>query len=186
MSRFLLLLLVPTLALAGCGGKDDDGRELSLSEKVTREVREEMARENLDLGGGKGLPQAELTPEGELLVDGKPVGLDPAQRELALAYRGNVAAVAEAGAGIGLQGVELAKDSIVLAFKGIASGQGPDAAEVQAKEKAKEIEAQAQALCDRLPALYQSQQDLAAAVPEFAPYADMDESDINDCHVNVN
>ena len=27
---------------------------------------------------------------------------------------------------------------------------------------------------------------LAAAVPEFAPYAKMDESDIGDCHVNVN
>ena len=27
---------------------------------------------------------------------------------------------------------------------------------------------------------------LAEAVPEFAPYAEMDESDIDDCHVNVN
>ena len=48
------------------------------------------------------------------------------------------------------------------------------------------IEVAAMALCDRLPALYQSQQALAAAVPEFAPYADMDESDIDDCHVNAN
>ncbi|GGA76502.1 hypothetical protein GCM10011521_13430 [Arenimonas soli] len=186
MSRLLFLLLVPTLALAGCGGKDDAGRELSLSEKVTREVREEMARENLDVGGGKDLPHAELTPEGELLIDGKPVGLDPAQRELALAYRGNIAAIAEAGAGIGLQSAELAKDSIVLAFQGLASGEGTASVEEKTREKAKEIEATAKALCDRLPALYQSQQALAAAVPEYAPYADMDESDIDDCHVNVN
>ncbi|HEY9143571.1 MAG TPA: hypothetical protein VIM90_06010 [Arenimonas sp.] len=186
MSRLPLLLLVPVLALAGCGGKDDDSRELSLAETVAREVREEMARENLDVGRGKDLPPAELTPEGELLIDGKPVGLDPAQRELAIAYRDNVAAIAEAGAGIGMQGAELAKDSIGIAINGLLSGEGTAAVEENAKEKAKAIEAEAKSLCERLPALYQSQQALAEAVPEFAPYAEMDESDIDNCHVNAN
>ncbi|WP_339828446.1 hypothetical protein [uncultured Arenimonas sp.] len=186
MSRLSLFLLVPVLALAGCGGKDDGGGDLSLAEKVAREVREEMASENLDLGRGKGLPHAELTPEGEMLIDGKPVGLDPAQRELAIAYRGNVAAIAEAGVGIGMQGAELAKESVGIAINGLLSGEGTAAVEENAKEKAKEIEAVALTLCDRLPELYQSQQALAEAVPEFAPYADMDESDIDDCHVNVN
>lgn len=186
MSRLPLLLLVPVLALAGCGGKDDGGGDLSLAEKVAREVREEMASENLDLGRGKGLPRAELTPEGEMLIDGKPVGLDPAQRELAIAYRGNVAAIAEAGVGIGMQGAELAKESVGIAINGLLSGEGTAAVEENAKEKAKEIEAVALTLCDRLPELYQSQQALAEAVPEFAPYAEMDESDIDDCHVNAN
>lgn len=185
MSRLSLLLLVPVLALAGCGGKDD-GSDLSLAETVAREVREEMATENLDLGRGKGLPRAELTPEGEMLIDGKPVGLDPAQRELAIAYRGNVAAIAEAGVGIGMQSAELAKESLGIAINGLLSGEGTAAVEENTKEKAKEIEAVALTLCDRLPELYQSQQALAEAVPEFAPYADMDESDIDDCHVNVN
>ncbi|GAB2653861.1 hypothetical protein [Arenimonas aestuarii] len=185
MSRLPLLLFVPVLALAGCGG-NDDGSDLSLAETVAREVREEMARENLDLGRSDGLPRAELTPEGEMLIDGKPVGLDPAQRELALAYRGNVAAIAEAGAGIGMQSAELAKESIGIAINGLLSGEGTAAVEENAKKKAKEIETVAMALCDRLPALYESQQALAEAVPEFEPYADMDPSDIDDCQVNVN
>jgi hypothetical protein len=186
MSRLPLFLLVPVLALAGCGGKDDGGGELTLAEKVAREVREEMARENLDLGRGKGHPHAELTPDGEMLIDGKAVGLDPEQRELALAYRGHVAAIAEAGAGIGMQSAELAKESIGIAINGLLSGEGTAAVEKNAKEKAKEIESVAMSLCERLPALYESQQALAEAVPEFAPYAEMDPSDIDDCHVNVN
>ena len=77
-------------------------------------------------------------------------------------------------------------DSIGIAINGLLSGEGTAAVEEKTKEKAKEIEATAMALCERLPALYQSQQALAEAVPEFAPYAEMDESDIDDCHVNVN
>lgn len=186
MSRLPLLMLAPLLALAACGNASDDAATgTTLAEKVTREIREEMARENLDVGGGKGLPPAELTPEGELLIDGKAVGLDASQRELAIAYRADMAAIAEHGAAIGMEAAGLAKESIGIAIDGLLSGEGTGAVEAKTKEKAKDIEVAAMALCDRLPALYQSQQALAAAVPEFAPYAQMDKSDIDDCHVNA-
>lgn len=187
MSRLSLLLLAPLLALAACGANGDDaGSGATLAEKVGREIREEMANENLDLGRGDGLPRGELTPEGELLIGGDPVGLDASQRELAMAYRADVAAVAEHGARIGMEAADLAKQSVGIAIQGLFSGEGTAAVEKNAEEKAKEIEIAAMALCDQLPVLYQSQQALAAAVPEFAPYAKMDESDIDDCHVNVN
>jgi len=186
MSRLSLLLLAPLLALAACGANGDDASTGgSLADKVTREIREEMANENLDLGRGDGQPRAEITPEGELIIDGKPVGLDASQRELAMAYRADVAAIAEHGARIGMEAADLAKGSVGIAIQGLFSGEGTDAVEKNVESKAKDIEVAAMALCDRLPALYQSQQALAAAVPEFAPYANMDESDIDDCHVNT-
>ncbi|KFL38094.1 hypothetical protein [Arenimonas donghaensis] len=186
MSRLSLLLLAPLLALAACGANGDDASTgSSLADKVTREIREEMATENLDLGRGDDLPRAELTPEGELIIGGEPVGLDPSQRELAIAYRADVAAIAEHGARLGLEAAGLAKESIGIAIQGLFTGEGTAAVEENAKKKSKEIEVAALALCDRLPALHQSQQALAAAVPEFAPYAKMDQSDIDDCHVNV-
>lgn len=187
MSRLSLFLLAPLLALAACGANGDDtGSGATLADKVSLEVREEMAKENLDLGRSDGLPRAELTPEGELLIGGEPVGLDASQRELAMAYRADVAAIAEHGARIGIEAADLAKESVGIAIQGLFSGEGTAAVEENAKKKSKDIEVAAMALCDRLPALYQSQQALAAAVPEFAPYADMDESDIDDCHVNAN
>ncbi|HEX5693448.1 MAG TPA: hypothetical protein VFY00_02385 [Arenimonas sp.] len=187
MSRLSLLLLAPMmLALAACGAdRDDASPGTTLAEKVSHEVREEMARENLDLGRGNGLPRAELTPEGELLIAGEAVGLDASQRELAIAYREDMADVAERGAAVGIEAAGIAKDSIDLAISGLLSGEGTAAVEEQAKERAKEIESTAMALCESLPSLYASQQALAAAVPEFAPYAQMDESDIDDCQVNI-
>lgn len=188
MSRLLTLLIVPMLALAGCGGsKDADARDGSLAEKVAREVREEMANENLSVSDkDKNLPRAEITPEGVLVIDGQPVAMDPSQKALAVAYRQNVAAVAEAGATIGVEAAGLAKDSVVAALEGVFNGEGTEGVEAKVKEKSKGIEAAALTLCAQLPALLASERALADAVPEFAPYADMDESDIDDCHVNIN
>lgn len=39
-------------------------------------------------------------------------------------------------------------------------------------------------ICDRLPGLYKAQQDLAAALPAFQPYASMDEGDAEDCRTS--
>jgi len=47
--------------------------------------------------------------------------------------------------------------------------------------EAGKIEAQAKQLCTLLPGMMAKQQALAAAVPEFKPYATMDQSDIDDC-----
>ena len=40
---------------------------------------------------------------------------------------------------------------------------------------------QAIEICVQLPALLETQQQLSASLPEFAPYANMDQSDIDDC-----
>src|SRR5690606_11483807 len=53
--------------------------------------------------------------------------------------------------------------------------------EKRVEAEAEKLEATAMQLCERLPGLLASQQALAAAVPEFAPYARMETSDIEDC-----
>lgn len=187
MNRLSLLLIVPVLALAACtGGQDDAGPGLvaRATQEIREEIRKELATENLSLGKGRnGEPRAELSPEGDLLIDGEAVPLDPAQRERVLAYRSELAAVAEAGAEIGLESASLAKEAVGSALQAVASGKSPASVEEAAKARAAEIEASAKALCDRLPGLYAAQQALVEAVPEFAPYAGMDESDVADCRV---
>ena len=187
MNRLSLIMIVPVLALAACTvgdkpeGRDDGG----VVDALIAEVREEVANENLSLGRGKdGEPPAEITPAGDLLIDGQAVPLTAAQREKMLAYRTELAGVAEAGATIGLRSAGLAKDAAATAIAGALRGDDSGAIEAKIKEDAAGIEESARALCDGLPRLYAAQQALVDAVPEFAPYAEMDEADIDDCHVN--
>lgn len=187
---FTVSLLASALFLSACSrGAEplaEAEKELEgLADKVGAEVREELATENIGLNGDdKSLPKAEITPAGDLVIDGKTIALDGKQRALTLAYRERVTDVAEAGARVGMQGAELATKAMKEAAQSVFSGDKAGM-EARMKEEAKAIRASAAALCDQLPALRQAEQDLAAAVPEFAPYADMDENDINDCHAEA-
>lgn len=184
---FALLLALSSLGLAACGAADEAASEAksgwaAIAEEAKAGIREEMANENLDIGKHiDGLPRAALSPQGDLLIDGKPVELTHAQRKQLLAFRTNLAAIAEAGAEIGLQAAELAtvamKESAKAAF-------GGDTASLEARmeKEAGAIKLAAKALCDRLPDLLESQRLAAEAVPEFRPYATMTVKDIDDCH----
>jgi hypothetical protein len=58
----------------------------------------------------------------------------------------------------------------------------PDRIEQRIEAEAEKIKASATKLCDRLPAMLDTQTRLAAAMPEFRPYATMDQSDIDECY----
>jgi hypothetical protein len=127
-----------------------------------------------------GRPRGEITPQGDLLVDGKPVAIDASQRALLLDYRGEVIAIAEAGIAIGGKGVGLAESALKQAAGAIFSGQ-TDEMERSIEAEAQKLESEARVLCTKLPAMLETQQQLAASLPEFKPYATMTQADIDDC-----
>lgn len=185
-----MLVAVASLGLAACGARDKAEAEAregfsGLADKAATELRDELATENLQVGEGiDGLPRAEISPQGELIIGGEKVALDANQQALALQYRKNLAGVAEAGVEVGLEGAALAGDALAAAAKGAFGGDTAEA-EKRINAEAEGVRASARRLCDLLPALHASEQALKAAVPEFAPYADMDEADITDCHAEV-
>ncbi|WP_345295018.1 DUF2884 family protein [Luteimonas vadosa] len=146
-------------------------------------ARDELRNSNISLSkGAEGLAKAEITPQGELLIDGRPVATNPAQKMLLKDYRQSLIAVAESGMDIGTQGADIAGKAMGHAVKGIFSGMSEEEIEQSMAAESEAIEAAAQQLCDKLPALLASERQLAAALPEFAPYATMDEGDIDDCN----
>lgn len=187
-----LLALMLCLPLLACGNRpqaNDAGGDTRLGQKVreaTDKARKEMAGKNISVSSDDGA-KVEISPAGDLLINGNTVAVDDARRKLLLQYREQVMQVAEAGIEIGVQGANLGARAAGEAIKGILSGD-TDKIEERVNAEAKKLEESAAKICDRLPAMLATQQQLAAAVPEFKPYAKMDQGDIDECrdgHVTV-
>ena len=182
-----LIALLLCLPLAACGGQPPasgttETADSTLGKKVreaTDEARRKLATENINVSRDNGT-KAEITPAGDLLIDGKAVGVDDAQRKLLLEYRAQVLKVAEAGIEIGVQGANLGVRAAGEAIKGIFSGD-TDKIEERVNAEAKKLEESAAHICEQMPALLTTQQRLAAAIPEFKPYATMSQDDIDEC-----
>jgi len=125
--------------------------------------------------------KAQITPQGDLLIDGKKVTATPEQREMLLGYRRRVIGIAEAGMDIGTQGADLGIRAAKEAMWGAFTGKSDKDIEASIKPQTEKIKAAAATLCRRLPDLLSSQQKLAAAMPEFRPYATMQQKDVDDC-----
>ncbi|MDQ3618086.1 MAG: YggN family protein [Pseudomonadota bacterium] len=169
-------------------------------DKALREAREKMATENIDINGDMGirignsnvsrraakdaqgnpLPEAAISPVGDLLIDGVQVPIDEAQRALLLQYRGHVMEMIEVGMSLGVKGADLGMQAAGEALRGVFRGQ-TDGFEQRINAEADRIEAEAMQLCDRLPAMLATQRQLADALPAFRPYATMTEQDVDDC-----
>ena len=174
--------------LSACGNQKDVNLDTSgvIAEAMTdvsAEVDQALATENISISDDNDRTEAEITPQGDLMIDGRKVEVTPAQRALLLEYRGQVAGIAKAGAAIGMQGASLASKAVGQALAGAFSGN-TDEMEKSIEAEASKIEAEALKLCSRLPAMHATQQALAAALPEFKPYATMTQDDVDDCSSN--
>ena len=194
----LLVALSPLVAQAGTVrtevAKDfDDARQEIRTEMA--KARAELETENLSLDGlnfgeeprdeasrRRNLPKGEITPRGDLLIDGKAVALDARQRRQVLDYRAQVIDIARTGIDAGEQAAMLAIEATdVSLFRLIAGGlTGSLERKVEATVQ-REIQPMVLKICHRLPQLRDSQQALAASVPEFRPYATLDSDDVENC-----
>jgi hypothetical protein len=160
-------------------------------QKAMQEAKQELASKNIDLNrihvGGShrndkdSRPRAEITPQGELLIAGRRVAATPAQQGLLLDYRKQIVGIAETGMDIGTQGADLGIQASKAALWGAFAGKSDKDIEATIKPQTDKIKAAALKLCQRLPDLLSSQEKLAAAMPEFRPYATMEQKDVDDC-----
>ena len=210
LSAFALVLLVPLTACSQAPQSDarsgaanqtaqvakDAGETPSHSmisgeiQKAMEEAKKDLATKNIDVNNvhigndhsdKSSQPKAEITPQGDLLIAGKKVAATPAQQVLLLDYRQQIVGIAEAGMDIGTQGADLGLNAAKEALWGALSGKSDKDIEASIKPQTDKIQAAALKLCKRLPEMLTSQQKLAAAMPEFRPYATMEQKDVDDC-----
>lgn len=201
----LLTVLLPLSALAAPPAAAGELRE-SLAE-ARAEVRREMATaraelrdENLELGQslrfrsngkrsaddeGTG-PRGEITPDGDLLIDGEPVAVDARQRAQLRAYRNQVIEVALAGMEVGEKAAEVALESVDRSVIGLVFSAMTGRLERQLEQTIRTtLEPGILQLCRSLPPLLESQQALAASVPEFQPYATLERDEVESCETDM-
>ena len=175
----LAAVLLASLAMLGCR-KFESLDASSLAAKAGNKINEQ----NLSIGGHDlGSPEAELTPQGDLLIGGNKVAVTVEQHALLVRHRELLEQVARDGVEVGLQGAAIATHAVGEAVTGIFDGDKARA-KANIEAQAGKVKESARRLCDRLPALYESQQAVAAAVPEFRPYAKMTPDDAKHCHAD--
>jgi hypothetical protein len=204
----LTLALACLLPLAACSKANDaahtaDRQTSMLGDKIRagmEKAKKELETKNIDVShvhvnvkngghgtsvysddGDNGLPKAEISPQGDFLIEGRKIAATPAQQALLLDYRSQVIGIAEAGMDIGANAADLGINAAKEAIFGAISGKSDKEIEASIKPQTDRIEAAAAQLCSRLPGLQRAQQQLAAALPEFKPYATMTQKDIDDC-----
>lgn len=199
----LLVALSPLAAHAGTV-RGEVAQDLA---DARAEVRADLAEEraklengNLSLGDSlhfgkerkhdaerrRALPAGEITPQGDLLVDGKAVAIDAAQRKQLLDYRAQVIALAKTGIDAGERAAMLAIDATDVGMFRLIVGAMTGSLERRVKATVvREIQPAVLQICRGLPGLRESQQALAASVPEFKPYATLEQDDIDDCERDV-
>jgi hypothetical protein len=211
LNALALTLLLP---LAACGKTDHAGSQPASSattaqaaadkapaswvarrvDNAMQKARQELATKNIDvdtvhigssLRSGGTTSKAQITPQGELLIDGKQVAATPEQHQMLLDYRQQIIGIAEAGMEIGTQGADLGMHAASAALSGVFSGKSDKEIEAAIKPQTDRIQAAALELCKRLPDLRAAQQQLATAMPAFKPYATMTQEDVQDCDKNI-
>ena len=201
-----LLAAAPLFTAQAADGNTGIGGEIRQElANVRKEVRIELAKAKQELDTGNlrldngfqfgahdtrkskrakaDLARAEITPRGDLLIDGKVQAIDAGQRRQLLAYRGQVIMVAKAGIDVGQRSADaalaaLGEGSWVGLLVGAVTGSLERRVERVVKQ---EIEPAVRGICRQLPAMMDSQQRLSASVPQFRPYATLEADDVANC-----
>ncbi|SFS13002.1 hypothetical protein SAMN05216570_2773 [Dyella sp. OK004] len=126
-------------------------------------------------------PNAVIHANGDLLIDDKAVAIDATQRELLKRYQQNAVAVREHGVATGKAGAAVAGAAIKGAVDSVTSGDSKEI-DKQVDAQAKQVDLEAAKICEDLKGVQLAQDQLAASLPAFKPYAGiLREDDDEDC-----
>ncbi len=132
------------------------------------------------------LPKAEITPQGDFLIEGKAQAIDPRQRRELLTYRGQVIDIAIRGIDIGERAGQAALDAVGTSWMGMLFGAMTGSLERRVERVVRQqVGPGVRDICRQLPEVHATQQRLASALPAFRPYATLDRDDIDECETEV-
>ncbi len=213
-SLILALLALPALSACQQGqtpnGATQGDKPQTLAGQVTatalQGVRENLRNGSLRIGGGQGirfgdiqvdgyqgdgsengLPLLEITPTGELVLQGQRLPLSTEQQSAVQNYRQQALALADGGIAIGIRGADMGGAALSSAIGSAISMAGGDSSvlERELRAHAATLQNEVRTLCDQLGTLHQAQEQLSASLPAFAPYAVITPGAVQQCHAQA-
>lgn len=163
-TSFFALALVPLLS--GCIISSDDNGTLN----------------QITFGNGQvtihaqGEPDAIVAADGGLRVDGEAVALSASQQALLKRYHADALQLRSDGLAVGSAGIAVAGKAVGSVIRGLLSGD-PDRIEPEVEADTARIHAKVAKLCDHLADLQSTQDAVAASLPAFQPYAQIESGD---------
>lgn len=121
-----------------------------------------------------------VTAQGDLVIDGKPVVLNAAQAQIVTRYFASAMALRSDAVKTGVAGASTAATAITSVAAGLASGD-TDSIDARVNASTVKLDAAANKICTDLQSLQNAQDDLAAALPQFKPYATIAKHEVDDC-----
>lgn len=173
------LLLPALLAASGCipGVRGEIDRSIA-------EARTQLHRDPLALQA-EGRPDAAITPGGAFTVDGEPVAIDAGQRQALLDYRAAMIAYADTALDVTAEEAgPLATRATTWALVGLFTGSG-EWADRRIEADSARLEERVRQLCPELLRAWSAQAELESVLPEFAPYASLEQQDLIDCQADA-
>lgn len=171
----LAALSCSLLLLAGCAAFRTADADLDTAAR-------QVATENMTLtADAASTPKAAITPQGDFLVAGQTVATTPRQRKELLAYRAQYIDIAQQGIAIGHEGVDVGRRAMVPLVFASLFGASDKSIDASMDKRMAGVRAATAKLCDRMPALMVAQQQLAADLPAFKPYATLTPKKVDDC-----
>lgn len=178
LARFCVLSCSLLLLPACTAFRTADGELDAASQK--------LATENVTLTAEDGnVPDAAITPRGDFLIAGKRVPLTGQQRKEVAVYRAQYIEIAREGIAIGHEGIEAGRRAVVPMVFAALFGASDHEIQASMDKRLGGVREAAMKLCDRLPDLMATDQQLAADLPAFQPYATLTQKRIDDCSKNV-
>jgi hypothetical protein len=164
--RHLFFALLAALLLAGCGNGSSMS-DFSSTSIANGGIRVKHGIATLHVSGA---PNAVISADGELSIDGKAVATTPEQQGLLKRYVSSAVAVREHGIATGKAGAAVAGAAIQGVVASIANGDS-DQIDKHVDAKAKQVDEAANKICRDIAQIKQAQDELATQLPAFKPYA---------------
>ena len=164
----VLNVLMLCAAIAACSHGDSEFQHLSVLDDSHLAVH------------APGRADAIVSASGALSIADTPVTVNAAQAQIAARYFTSAVALRDDAMKTGAAGASTAATAIASVAVGLASGN-PDSIDAKVNASAAKVEAAADRVCTDVQALTQAQNELAAALPQFKPYATIAAHEVNDC-----